>query len=90
LRLGVIGRVAPVTLPDADNAKPTTDCARKVWHGGRHLDAAVYRREEIGQGAAVAGPAIIEQPDTTIFLLPGWSAEAGRQGTLKLRREMKG
>ena len=90
LRLGVIGRVAPVTLPGANSARPSTSGARKVWHGGRYLDAAVYRREELGQGAAVAGPAIIEQPDTTIFLLPGWHAEAGRQGTLRLRREMQG
>ena len=90
LRLGVIGRVAPVTLPNADEAKPTTTGVRKLWHGGRHLEAAVYRREEFGQGASVTGPAVIEQPDTTIFLLPGWNAEADRQGTLSLRREMQG
>ena len=90
LRLGVIGRVAPVTLPNVGDARPTTIAARKIWHGGRYLDAAVYRREELGQGATVNGPAVIEQPDTTIFLLPGWNAEAGRQGTLRLRREVQG
>ena len=84
IRLGVIGRVAPVDLPAAapGSAEPTG--RRSVWHDGRSIRADVYARAGVGVGAVVRGPAIIEQADTTTFLLPGWEARADRLGTLHL------
>jgi len=39
------------------------------------LAAQVYDRENLPVGAGIAGPAIIEQTDTTTLVLPGWRAQ---------------
>lgn len=89
IRLGVIGRVAPVTLPEASAAdSPGLASRREVWHGGRRIPVDVLARADIGAGATVRGPAIIEQPDTTTFLLPGWQAQANTLGTLRITQEV--
>ncbi|MBM3491687.1 MAG: hydantoinase/oxoprolinase family protein [Alphaproteobacteria bacterium] len=46
--------------------------------------AAVFRRERLGQGAVIAGPAIVEQADTTTLLPPGWRARVLVGGHLML------
>ena len=33
----------------------------------------IYAGETLGAGARLAGPAIVEEPDTTIVVYPGWS-----------------
>ena len=88
VRLGVIGKVPPVALPAVPAAPPVAPSGvRRVRHGGRDVEAKVYDRAALGWGALVRGPAIVEQPDTTVFVLPGWQAEADRFGVLQLRRE---
>ena len=52
--------------------------------------AAVYDREALTADAHVAGPAIIEQVDTTILLEPGWVASIGASSNLLLTRVGKG
>jgi len=37
-------------------------------------------------GGRVAGPAIIEQADTTTVIPPGWAAQLEDSGNLRLRR----
>jgi N-methylhydantoinase A len=87
VRLGVIGRVAPITLPRAVATVPQPRGAREIWHGGGKVTASVYARADIGAGARIEGPAIVEQLDTTIFILPNWVAMADALGTLHLTRE---
>ncbi|RAI00098.1 hydantoinase [Acuticoccus sediminis] len=87
VRLGVIGRVAPVALPEPDATAPAPRGHRPLWHRGEVVGAAVYQRADVGRGAVVPGPAIIEQLDTTTLILPGWRAVADRLGTLHLSRE---
>ena len=84
IRLGVIGRVAPVELPDAAPERAEPSGRRRIWHEGRSIPVDVFARAGIGAGAVVHGPAIIEQADTTTLLLPGWRARADRLGTLHL------
>ncbi len=43
---------------------------RKVWFGGWH-DTPVYWRDHLPADAALTGPAVIEQLDTTTVLAPG-------------------
>lgn len=86
LRLAVIGSVGSGDLPDvvaSPTAPYTTRMAR--WRG-EDVEARVFRRADLGRGASFDGPAIIEQPDTTTFVLPGWRAVADRIGTLRLTR----
>lgn len=87
VRLGVIGKVPPVALPDAAPTSPKPIGVRPVWRGGVQIAADIYRRADIGADAIVRGPAVIEQLDTTTFILPGWCAQADRLGALHIARE---
>ena len=39
-----------------------------------------------GPGAAVVGPAIVELPEATCLVRPGWAGEPDAAGTLVLER----
>ena len=89
VRLGVIGRVPPVALPAAPARHGHAIGTRSIRLGGETIDALLYARDDLGAGAVVHGPAIIEQPDTTVLVIPGWRAEADRLGTLHLTAERR-
>jgi N-methylhydantoinase A len=79
------------TLRPAARARDTTDAARagarRAWfppHG--FVAAAVYDRGRVPIGARIAGPAIIEQLDTTTVLPPDHTAVVDDAGNLRLRR----
>jgi N-methylhydantoinase A len=46
------------------------------------LDTPVYRREQLGVGQRIAGPAIVEERETTVVIRPEWTAELAADGTL--------
>ena len=49
---------------------------RRAWFGpAGALDTPVYNRSDLGYGAQLQGPAIIEEKTSTIVLYPGQSAE---------------
>ena len=50
--------------------------------GEPELDRPVFRREQLLAGAALEGPAIIEQADTTTVLWPGFTAKVDRHGSI--------
>jgi N-methylhydantoinase A/oxoprolinase/acetone carboxylase beta subunit len=89
-RVAVVGR-----RPDLDmkvfaptGGKPAEACrtgTRRVYARGAYHDAAVYERLELAEGASIDGPAILEQPDTTIFVDPGLSAVVDGFGNLIMR-----
>jgi len=70
----------------AAGATPAPRTTRRVWLDGRPIDAAVFERADLGAGARLAGPAIIEQPDTTVLVPAGHTGEVDRFGNLLLRR----
>ncbi|MBN9068551.1 MAG: hypothetical protein J0H60_19435, partial [Rhizobiales bacterium] len=59
---------------------------RRVYAKGAYHDAFVYERLDLAEGASIRGPAILEQPDTTIFVDPGLSALVDGFGNLVIRR----
>lgn len=86
LRLSVVGKVEQIGLPEpAPAALPAPRGVRRVFHDDWR-DVPVYDRMGLGRGAAIDGPAIVEQPDTTVLILPGWRAVADRLGNLMIRR----
>ena len=86
-RVRVTGRIPPVRIPTVPERGPAEPAAaRRVHVAGRRLVAPVYARRELGSGAALAGPAIIEQEDCTVWVLPGWSATVDRTGSILIRR----
>jgi N-methylhydantoinase A len=54
---------------------------RKVWFGGWH-DTPVYWRDHLPIDAALTGPAIIEQMDTTTIVEPGCHLSTDADGNL--------
>jgi N-methylhydantoinase A len=59
---------------------------REVWMEGAWHKTAIYPRMELPVGAKIAGPAILEQPDTTILVEPGFAAQVDAFGNLVIER----
>lgn len=53
---------------------------------GRAADVPLYRREALAPGAAVAGPALIEEDDTTTVVAAGYRASVDTHGYIILER----
>ena len=62
------------------------DGTRRVRLFGREVTARVYDRGALGPGQDLAGPAIINQMDTTTWIPEGWQAEVVASGALLLER----
>ena len=91
LRLAAIGRLAPATLGRLPGRQPdpapALEGTRKIYVDGRFSDANVYRRDGLGWGSVVRGPAIVEQLDSTTLILPGQRAETDEFGNLMITWE---
>jgi N-methylhydantoinase A len=79
-----LGVLAPTTTGGADQARTGT---RPVYVDGAWHDAGIYARLELPVDSVVEGPAILEQPDTTIFVEPDLYATVDRFGNLVIARK---
>ena len=75
-----IGRVSG-RLPASSNGRTATAPAapepvavRPAWFGGAEIETPIYEDAALRPGAAVAGPAIVAGPTSTLVLDPGSSA----------------
>ncbi len=75
-----------VFAPPAGPAEAARRGTRRVRVDGADLEAPVWERLELPEGAVVEGPAILEQPDTTIFVDPGLAGRVDAQGNIIIRR----
>jgi len=86
LRVAVIGRRPPFDLerlaPASENSERSLSGKRKVYADGKWHEASVFKRLELPIGTQIDGPAILEQPDATIFVDPGLIAEVDRLGNI--------
>ncbi|HEX3952424.1 MAG TPA: hydantoinase/oxoprolinase family protein [Stellaceae bacterium] len=57
---------------------------RRILTDDGHVTVAVYDRTALSAGAAIEGPAIVEQVDTTTLIEPGWRGIVAANGTLLL------
>ena len=90
-RVAVIGRRPGLDMAvfAPSGGKPADACrtgTRTVWCDGAAHEAGVYERLDLAVGERIAGPALMEQADTTIFVDPGLAAEVDRFGNLVIRR----
>jgi len=69
----------------ATPAKPKT--TRKARFHRNDLDTPVYERRELARGQSIKGPAIIEERETTIIILPGWRANVDATGCIMASKE---
>lgn len=91
-RVTVIGRrpAFDMTAFAPKDGKSAQECrigTRTIWAEGAFHEAGLYDRLSLAVGEHVAGPAILEQPDTTIFVDPGLEATVDAFGNLVIRPE---
>jgi N-methylhydantoinase A len=77
----------PLEELPAGEAAPAPRGRRRIWLDGRPTEARVFDRGALGRGARLEGPAIVEQPDTTVLVPGGHVGEVDRFGNLMIRRE---
>ncbi|MEI4472912.1 hydantoinase/oxoprolinase family protein [Frigidibacter sp. MR17.24] len=86
IRLAMIGAGQPLAPDSATGEGAPVRTRRPMFHRGAWCDAAVYDRARLGAGAVLPGPAVVEQPETTTVILPGWAASVDAQGNLIIER----
>ena len=88
VRVTIGGSTQAIDLPGlAPRDSPAGPRSRRpVFLDGRWVPVPVYRREDLGAGDERDGPLLVEQDDTTIWVLPGWRVSADASGCLRLRR----
>ena len=82
-RIAVIGRRPHFDMSAfiPENGKPAAACRigeRQTYSGGRSWPTPVFDRLALEVDETIAGPALLEQDDTTIFVDPGLVARVGR------------
>ncbi len=51
-----------------------------------YVDAPVYERLQLAAGQEIMGPAVLDQPDTTIVIAPGWRGRVHPEGPVILEK----
>ncbi len=87
LNCSVIGTRAALDLsrlidPDGRKRLATSSATRRVWFGRGWTDTPVYWRDHLPLELTLAGPAIIEQMDTTCVIEPGCTVTSDADGNL--------
>jgi N-methylhydantoinase A len=86
LRVGAIGLLDhPAAGSGAGTRSASPGTARDVYLDERWQAATVWMREELVEGQAIDGPAVVEQLDSTTIVPPRWTATVDRLGDLVLR-----
>ena len=74
--------VEPDPLKVGGSAEPFTTRPVHFERGAEPVTVPVYRRSDLGVGAAFAGPAIVEERETTAVIRPGWHVAVSVDGSL--------
>jgi N-methylhydantoinase A len=89
VRVSVTRAMPAVVAPVLAAAKGalTAQGQRDVRLRDKQFTADVYHRSDLRPGHILVGPAVIEQADTTIWVLPDWRAMVHPEGTLEMRHQ---
>jgi N-methylhydantoinase A len=85
MRLGAIGKRPKLAFPTLDAEGAATPASeRQVYFSSavRPLAAKIYRRDGLGAGAEVAGPALIQEHGTTTVLFERDRCRVAQSGEL--------
>jgi N-methylhydantoinase A len=87
-RLVATGPVAARdSTPDLNSSLGEPRSKRIARFNGKDVQAPVYARRDLARDQIVNGPAIIEERETTIIILPGWRAKVDRTGCIMASKE---
>ena len=83
---GRVDRPPAARLPAGGDAADALRERRPVIFSadGVTMSTPVYEGAALGAGASIAGPAVIEEPTTTIVIEPGWTARLDASGSYLL------
>ena len=85
-KVTAIGKRAPLDLSRANGATAFARSERPVYVRGQgSLDATVAHRSSLEPGEVIAGPAVIEEEGSTLFVEPGMTVERTAQGALVIQ-----
>ncbi|MGI9481254.1 MAG: hydantoinase/oxoprolinase family protein [Hyphomicrobiales bacterium] len=91
MRIAVIGKRPEIDLsslmPETENS--VDDChlgTRQVYESGTWVEVNRYQRLDLPVGAVLKGPALAEQPDTTIFIDSGLEGRVDEFGNMIITR----
>jgi N-methylhydantoinase A len=90
LRLTSIGRIAkpPVrTLEPGEAPEPKERRPVYFAEAGDYVDCPIYDRYALPAGASLAGPAVVEEFDSTTVVHPGFGVRVDDVGNLIIERE---
>jgi N-methylhydantoinase A len=95
LRVSVIGRrpkfdLAILAPKEGFGVEEAYTGKREIWVDGGWHEAAIYDRLTLPIDAEISGPAILEQPDTTILIEPGLFGRVDNFGNLVIARRPEG
>jgi len=88
-----VRQAAPIEMPRYEASSEPALAAGQAevrWPGAGRVTTDLYRREDLRPGATLVGPALVEAPETTCAVPPGWTARLDERGALCLRREEVG
>jgi N-methylhydantoinase A len=87
-RLVATGPLASRDSKVALQSKPAAPAGRRsARFDGKDVATPVYARRMLAQGQTIDGPAIIEERETTIIILPGWRARVDATGCIMASKE---
>jgi N-methylhydantoinase A len=90
LRLTTVGRIdkPPRRRLDPARGEPVPKQRRDVFFAEARgfIDCPIHDRYALGAGATLAGPAVIEELDSTVVVHPGYGVEVDEIGNLVIRR----
>ena len=91
LRVAAVGRRPKfdlaITAPTGGSLEAAQLGERRIWIDGGWRTCAIFDRLALPVGARVAGPAVLEQPDTTVLIAPGQAGVVDELGNIIIRRE---
>jgi N-methylhydantoinase A len=90
LRLTTVGRIAkPPPRAVARGGAPEPRSRREVYfaEAGGYVDCPIHDRYALGAGAQLAGPAVVEEFDSTTVVHPGYRLRVDDHGNLFIERE---
>jgi N-methylhydantoinase A len=78
--------VEPQAALSRQHGQPRMMRAVRFARADAAVDTPVYRRDDLGLGQRLSGPAIVEERETTAVIRPGWVVEVAGDGSLVAER----
>ena len=81
---GETGREAKVSMAQTSGEAKQT---RRVYFDHKYIEVPVYDRSALSVKQLIDGPVIIEERETTVFILPGWRITTDEDGSIIANRQ---